>query len=251
MVGLESGRFIEIVNTPSAARRYNKVCQDLYTLTSSVRLMQERGKFTLANLSKDGEIYFVDTEFTSTAWNKSGSVYEIAVINAFKPYRSFVTYLKPDINRFRIVVGDDSLQYNHIKDAPSVFDFISIFNTFNTPSKTTIYYFSTMHDVSVFYETHHTFHKAWGLSDDSDDDETACVMSAQPADWKYDPREDYGYTFINGRTGNGAGRLNEVYNRTTGSSLQNMPHLVHHVAISDAMMLMEYVFTRDHPVGAN
>jgi len=246
MVGLETGRFIEIVRTPSSVRRYNKVCQDLYTLTASIRLMQERGKFSLAEISRDKEIYFVDTEFTPTAWNKSGSIYEIAVINAFHPYRSFATYLRPDINRFRIFVGDDTLQYNHIKDAPSAFEFIAAFRNFVTPSKTIIYYFSTMHDIAPFYETHESFHKAWGISEDSDDDAPE-VISDKPEDWKYNLSVDYGYEFVNGRIGGGAGKLNEVYNYTTGSSLSTMPHLVHHVAISDAMMLMEYVFTRDHP----
>lgn len=243
MIGLETGRNIEIIQTPSSIRRYDKVMQDLYTLSSHDRLMQERGQFTLAEVAHDKEIYFVDTEFTSTAWNKSGTIYEIAVINAFDRFKSFITYIRPDPRRFRIMVGDETLQYDHIKDAPTIMEFVSIFNTFNPPSKTIIYYFSTSHDISPFYETHPKYEDAWN-SEDGD----FSKVSQEKNDWVYDPTIDYGYTFINGRSGSGQGKLNEVYNQTTKSALQSMPHLIHHVAISDALMLLEYVFTRDHPV---
>jgi hypothetical protein len=170
----------------------------------------------------------VDTEFTARTWHKSDTIYDIALINGFDPYASIVTYLKCDPNSFNPFLNHD-IQYSDLEGAPTVDEFYSFFCHIVGEKKPIIWYFSASHDISPFYEQHEYY--------------DAAREKLQEGDWAYKKELKYDFTFRNARQGNAKGTQSELYNQLLNTNVTSYRHIILHTAVSDAILLTEYVMT--------
>lgn len=247
LVRLQSGIITRIGDTPKPLKQYEYMVHALFAITVQTRLTRGRGRFSLANVNRNKPWYFVDTEFTSRWWLKSGTIYDIALINGFDPYASTVSYLACDRNYFRPMDGT-VIQYSDLEGAPTVdelYDFFSYLSLNDNPTdetartKPVIWYFSTAHDISPFYEQHeHYDHLREDLS--SPPKETPRINP-----WKFDTSLEYDFEFRDARVGNTAGTMSKLYESQQNTSIGSYKHIRLHTAISDALLLTEFVLTRE------
>jgi hypothetical protein len=183
-------------------------------------------------LSKSRPWYFIDTEFKARTYCKSGTIYDVALINGFDPYASTCSYIKCDPGWFE-PFNPIELTYNDLLTAPTAEEFFNFFCSVLGERKPVIWFYSTRHDVSIFYEFHERY------------DEARRLKSTEKSDWEFVVGFDYGFEFRNARNTSGKGKLSEVYERTTLSSVAPYRHIILHTAASDTLLLMEYVMTRE------
>ena len=177
--------------------------------------------------------YFIDTEFGPRKWLKSKTIYDIALINAFDIYASTVSYLACDPKSFDPMNGE--VQLSDLKGAPDVDDFYRFFSFLTTKPKNVIWYFSAPHDISPFYEQHDEYKKL----------EHVEPTGTGTNPWTFNPKLEYDFIFRDGRVGNTSGTLSKLYETQQNVSLSSHRHIQLHTAISDALILAEFVMTRD------
>jgi hypothetical protein len=235
VVRLQSGKIQRIGNMPKPIKQYEYMVHALYAITSHVRLMRGRGRFSLANLDQNEAWYFIDTEFAPRRWLKSNTIYDIALINGFDIYASTVSYLACDPESFN-PVNDAGIRLSDLEGAGNVDDFYDFFSYLTSgKSKNVIWYFSTPHDISPFYEQHEAYKRL----------EHADPPRTGVNPWTFNKDLEYDFVFRNARVGNASGKLSELYERELGVSLSTHEHIRLHTAISDALILAELVMSRE------
>jgi hypothetical protein len=137
------------------------------------------------------------------------------------------------------------MRYSDLIGAPKAADFHAFFTHLSlsklqevkegeTENKPVIWYFSATHDLSVFYEQHPYYEK---LERDT--------PAVEPNPWKYESKLDYDFTFKNARIGNSRGTMSELYEKQQNTRIASHVHIHLHTAISDALLLAEYVMTNE------
>ena len=258
LVGLSSGTVVQIGTTPRPLKQYEYMVGALFSITIQYRLIRGRGRFSLASVDQSVPWYFIDTEFGPRTWHKSATIYDIALINGFDPYASTVSYLLCDPTSFDPFLNPD-IQYRDLEGAPTVDEFYAFFSHLSSirgghevaenaveaaraaatgrqaSKKPVIWYFSASHDVSPFYEQHPRYDRARELG------ETGVASGL----WKFEPNLDYDFVFRNARVGNAKGKMSELYEGLLKTKVSAYRHILLHTAVSDALLLAEYVMTRE------
>ena len=240
LIGLSSGMILKIGDTPKPLKQYEYMVGGLFSITIQFRLIRGRARFSLASIDQNVPQYFIDTEFTPRTWNKGATIYDIAMINGFDPYASIVTYLYPDT--FSPYLNPD-IRLSDLEGAPTVDDFYAFFSHLVSASrrsngtniKPIIWYFSASHDISPFYEQHEYYDRAKELG----------VEAIEKTWWKYNPNLDYKFSFRNAREGNSKGTMSELYENLLRVKVDSYKHILLHTAVSDALLLAEFIMTRD------
>lgn len=240
-VGLESGIIWTVHEQQSSVGQIKYMVDILYSICTHVRLIRGRGKYSLSNVDKNKPWLFVDTEFCPRDHRKSGAIYDVAVINGYDPYTSTCSYIRMELEAYTKMnylrnmrgLGPCEVPYSDLVTAPTPQEFYEFFCSVIGSKDPLIWYFSTKHDISIFYEFHEMYNNAHQ------------TKSNAKEDWIYSATTDYDFRFKNARTSNAKGTMQEVYERITGSKVNQYKHILLHTAASDALLLMEYVLTRD------
>lgn len=156
---LSRGQVYEIEKTLYTEKRYTYMLECLYSLAFHFKLMKSRGRYSMATYDKDKPVYVVDTEYGPRVNNKSGTIYDIAIVNLGDPFSSIFTYLKCDPETFNPTCGDKSITLMDLEKAPTALELISIFENINTGKRPQIYYYSSVYDISLFFESHPRYSK--------------------------------------------------------------------------------------------
>lgn len=237
VVGLQSGQILQVGAVPKPLSQYEYMVHALFAITTHVRLMRGRGRFSLAGVDQTRPWYFVDTEFGPRKWLKSATVYDIALINGFDPYASTVSYLACDPSSFNPLLNAN-IRLEDLEGAPMVDDFYAFFAHLTTASEgVVIWYFSTAHDIAPFYEQHDHYMQLRELGPEGAEE------ALNP--WKFNPDLDYPFEFRNARIGNAKGTMSELYEAQQRTLIGSYKHIRLHTAVSDALLLAEYVMTRE------
>jgi hypothetical protein len=230
MVGLESGKIHRITKTPYTLKRYEYMVNTLFTITVHVKLIRSRGKYSLANADHSRPWYFIDTEFGPRTYNKSETIYDIALINGFDMYASTVSYLQCDRTSFNPLLNE-TVTYEDLIGSPTAEEFRAFFSYLIGDKKPIIHYFHASHDISIFYEGHEKYDRARE------------TVSVSKEDWMYDPKFKYDYDFVNARVGNAKGTMSELYEKSLSVNLSSYRHIILHTAVSDAVLLAEMIMS--------
>jgi hypothetical protein len=240
-VGLESGKIWLVPLSIHSPCKLLYMINNLYSIRTHVALVRGRGRFSLANKDAMKPRYFIDTEFCPRIHNKSGSIYDVALINGFDPYSSICSYLRIDqsayvkLQELRRVRGEPPLNipYSEFTTAPTARTFYNKVCSLVGDLDPIIYYFSTKHDISVFYEFDPIY------------DEARQSGSIEKEHWEFKQGYNYDFEFEDGRpSGNSKGTMSELYEQATGSKVDQFKHILLHTACPDALLLWEYVMSR-------
>jgi hypothetical protein len=267
-VGLESGIIwsVPCPETPVYQLRY--MVNALFTIYCHVRLTRTRGNYSLSNVNRDKPWYFIDTEFCTRDFRKSGAIYDIALINGYDPFSSLCTLVQMEPSAYirakelHAIRGIPSLpfSYEEIASAPTAKTVYDFFCGLSSGKDPLIWYFNAKADISIFYERHPFYKNAWKN------------MSSEKIDWIFNPdfiqeqynKENdknklgpYDFRFKDAMRVRADGKLTERtnadekgslavrYTRLLGKDPNEYPHILLHTAASDALLLMEYVLTRE------
>jgi hypothetical protein len=227
-VSLSQGIIFKIVKAPFQTPRYRYMNEALYSLTAHKQLIQRRGKFSIANVDLTRPWIFTDTEFKPVSYQKSKTIWDIALINAFDLYASMITLVDPGAENFdeRFTNG---LTYEDIKGSPKIEDLQALYFYKINGTRPIIHYYHAIHDISFFYEAHEHY------------DEARENNSINKEDWVMNKNLDYGVDFVNCFEG---GKLSEVYQAITNCDATSLPHILLHRACPDTLLLLEIIMTK-------
>lgn len=272
-VSLLNGNFFHIGNLFYSLKRYEYHVRVLYSIHVQYKIMKKGTvNFSYASCDEKTPHLVVDTEFAPRKYNKSNTVYEIALIDIANPYLSLATYLKSDSEIFEPRCGDNSLSYSDFANCPTHRDFYAKFRNLYTGKKPIIHYFHATHDLAIFYENCPEFIKALNEKRIESCPEYLKYTKNQPFEnffsgkinhglipnsrqveyinddlWKFDHKKDFDYfSYANElqREKDVKNTQANVYLRETGKLITEMKHLPEHVAFCDALALSEIVTYR-------
>jgi hypothetical protein len=235
MVGLETGKIMKIQLFPHSIKQLQYMVKSLFSITVHIKLERGRGRYSIANADMRRPWYFVDTEFKPRCYRKSGTVYDIALINGYDPYASTCSYIRCEQGFFQPYHSGE-LEYLDLMGAPTAEQFYNFFSSIVGEMRPLVWYFAAKHDVAILYEFHEAYDNV--------------RSSTLKEDWEmreqYEgERIDYGFDFKNARVGNGRGTLEELYEKVTLSKVSSYKHIFLHTAVPDTLLLKEYVMTRE------
>lgn len=273
MISLLQGTFYRVGELFYSLKRYQYHVRVLYSIHTQYKVMKKGSiNFSFASCDEKYPHLSVDTEFGPRKYNKSNTIYEIALIDLANPFMSLATYLRPDFETFNPYCGDSSLVYSDFKNCPTHVDFYSKFRILYAGKKPIIHYFNASHDLSIFYENSPDFLKMINdkrkeicpgyekyLEDETFESfysgkinhsvipDSRQVEVADVDLWKFDSKKDYGFfSFVDEhqREKNVSNTQVNVYLRETGKAITDMRHLPAHIAFCDALALGEIVTYR-------
>lgn len=238
-VSLNRGIITKVNDAPFQLFRYEYMIKALYSLTAHKQLMQRRGKFSIADVNRNKPWVFVDTEFSPLpgGHDKSRTIYDIALINAFDIYASTCSLVDPGQSNFR--PHFDGISYLDIKGSPKIDQLRAHYwNAMDIGNvRPLIHYFKAPYDIAFFYEAHSHY------------DELKEAGNTDAKAWKMNKKFDYGADFKD-HYKPGEGGLSVVYNRIVGCDCSTLEHIKTHTAVSDTLLLMEMIMTRDVGLGS-
>ena len=272
-ISVSQGTIYEITKADFQVYRYKYMVNALYSLTVHKQLIQKKGKISLAKADRSCPFYYVDTEFSSRAFDKCHTIWDIALVNGIDFYASIVSLIDCGRAQFK-PMKDPGYTYDDIKGSPKIDEIRNKFYVLNKDKNPVIHYYHAPHDISMFYESHSYYEK--GKSDDG--------IIIPSFDWKYKREYQKGYLLkleeekqkrskhLEALTGNKLEQatqeynkwlkeiekeeeydfefvdcfkkttLSELYREKTNTTSEDLRHIILHQAVSDALLLAEIEF---------
>ena len=240
----------------------------LYSIAIHKRLVQGGGKISI---DPSRNSFYVDTEFLPVAAGKRATIYDIGIVNKNDYFKSIATLVdcgRTVYNRIKHSQFSEAhvdFEYEDLEGCPTIDKIVKMFlDLFKDNEVAKLYYYHANHDISWFTE-YRDFNsskdgKITTIRNRAEDDDmdaeindvviatdvyaegasalprplTRSLTSALPRPLTRSLTSALPRPLTRSLT------LSKEYQRVTGNYIENMPHIILHTAISDALILMEY-----------